>query len=180
MAASNGNATHAHNCRCGMCGKGSCSTHCMATRAQSALVPSHLLAISLPRQAATSKYAFPHGIVCIVTCTAIACAFCAELCNRQAIKICCHTMLLWGFSNLLAVLRRAVSSSSAHQRVQVMVWKTNFDRHLDDFVLTHVARGNTQLRHEKHTFAPGAAPAGAPAVTPAATGANVATGARPS
>lgn len=34
-----------------------------------------------------------------------------------------------------------------------MVWKTNFDRHLDDYVLTQVHRGDTELEHETQTFA---------------------------
>lgn len=33
-----------------------------------------------------------------------------------------------------------------------MVWRTNFDRHLDDFVLTHIERGETQLKHETEIF----------------------------
>lgn len=34
-----------------------------------------------------------------------------------------------------------------------MVWKTNFDRHLDEFVLAHIERGETQLQHETEIFA---------------------------
>jgi hypothetical protein len=37
--------------------------------------------------------------------------------------------------------------------VQVMVWKTNFDRHLDEFVLSHIEKGETQLQHETQIFA---------------------------
>lgn len=33
-----------------------------------------------------------------------------------------------------------------------MVWRTNFDRHLDDFVLSHIERGETQLEHETDIF----------------------------
>lgn len=36
--------------------------------------------------------------------------------------------------------------------LQVMVWRTNFDRHLDDFVLSHIERGETQLKHETEIF----------------------------
>jgi hypothetical protein len=36
--------------------------------------------------------------------------------------------------------------------LQVMVWKTNFDRHLEDFILTQVHRGDTQLQHLTQTF----------------------------
>lgn len=39
---------------------------------------------------------------------------------------------------------------------QVMVWKTNFDRHLDDYVLTQVHRGDTELQHESQPFPPNA------------------------
>lgn len=58
--------------------------------------------------------------------------------------------------------------------MQVMVWKTNFDRHLDDYILTHVHKGDTQLQHETTTFPPppNAAPATAqpvPAARPGAT-----------
>jgi hypothetical protein len=34
-----------------------------------------------------------------------------------------------------------------------MVWKTNFDRHLDEFVLSHIEKGETQLQHETQIFA---------------------------
>lgn len=37
-------------------------------------------------------------------------------------------------------------------RMQVMVWRTNFDRHLDDFVLSHIEKGDTQLKHETEIF----------------------------
>lgn len=41
-----------------------------------------------------------------------------------------------------------------------MVWKTNFDRHLDEFVLSHIEKGETQLQHETQIFpnAPAAGP----------------------
>lgn len=41
-----------------------------------------------------------------------------------------------------------------------MVWKTNFDRHLDEFVLAHIEKGETQLQHETQIFA--SAPASGP------------------
>lgn len=39
-----------------------------------------------------------------------------------------------------------------------MVWKTNFDRHLDDFVLSHISKGETQLTHDSTLFAKEARP----------------------
>ena len=63
-------------------------------------------------------------------------------------------------------MRQSVTVSDG---MQVMVWKTNFDRHLDDYVLTHVARGETQLQHSTQaaSFAPESDPA--PAAAPVGT-----------
>lgn len=41
---------------------------------------------------------------------------------------------------------------TTHESLQVMVWRTNFDRHLDDFVLSHIERGETQLKHDTDIF----------------------------
>ena len=41
-----------------------------------------------------------------------------------------------------------------------MVWKTNFDRHLDEFVLSHIEKGETQLQHETQIFASTPPPSG--------------------